>query len=240
MIDTITALDARDDALAVAAAWDSLRARLVPSGSSQGGGARTIPGSRVPLDVSVSDLLGEIEFQARGYARELMDETDDWTPTTSTMPGLLREVAARYGHWTAGEDDHAGLEFCDTWHELRRKVAGVLERPAPPRWMGPCTVPECGGELRLREGREVARCPECGAQVGLLEIRAHLYEALRERLMTRSEIMSALFVLGLETKPKTVDKWVERGKLERVVVDPDLFRLDQARDLAMRAVRVAA
>lgn len=238
-MDNLTALAARDDLLAIVAAWPALQARLEPSGSSTGGGIRPAPGSRPPIDLHVSDLMHEIETEARALGQILLEETDDWQPDTSEMPGLLRSVALRFGHFTHGDDEKTAYDFLDTAHEFRRKVALVLERPEPPRWMGPCIVPECDGELRLHGHRIDTRCPECGNVAGLLEVRKHLYAALKDRLMTRGELVSALFVLGIEVKPKTLDKWVERGRLEKAVEDPDLYRLEDALALAERG-KVAA
>ncbi|WP_353707619.1 hypothetical protein ABRQ22_17310 [Cellulosimicrobium sp. ES-005] len=238
-MDNLVALAARDDLLAIVAAWPALQARLEPSGSSTGGASHPAPGSRPPIDLHVSDLMHEIETEARALGRILLEETDDWQPDTSEMPGLLRSVALRFGHFTHGDDEKTAYDFLDIAHEFRRKVALALERPEPARWMGPCIVPECDGELRLFGHRVDTTCPECGNVAGLLEVRKHLHAALKDRLMTRGELVSALFVLGIEVKPKTLDKWVERGRLEKAVEDPDLYRLEDALRLAERG-KVAA
>lgn len=238
-MDNLTALAARDDLLAIVAAWPALQARLEPNGASNGGGPRPAPGSRPPINVDVSDLIHEITGAAIFYGQVLIEETDDWQPDTSEMPGLLHSVALRFGHFTNNGDDKTGYDFTDTAHELRRKVTLTLERPEPPRWMGPCVVDECDGELKLHGHRIDTRCPVCGNVAGLAEIRAHLYDALSTRLMTRSELISAMFVLGIEVKPKTLDKWVERERLPKAVEDPDLFRLEDALKLAERG-KIAA
>lgn len=238
-MDNVTALNARDDLLAIVAAWPALQARLEPSGASNGGGPRPAPGSRPPINIDVSDLIHEITGAATFYGQILIEETDDWQPDTSEMPGLLHSVALRFGHFTHGDDEKTGYDFTGTAHELRRKVTHTLERPEPPRWMGPCVVDECDGELKLHGQRIDTRCPVCGNVAGLAEIREHLHAALAARLMTRSELISAMFVLGIEVKPKTLDKWVERGRLVKAVEDPDLYRLEDALALAERG-KVAA
>lgn len=238
-MDNLVALAARDDLLAIVAAWPALQARLEPSGSSTGGASHPAPGSRPPIDLHVSDLMHEIETEARALGQILLEETDDWQPDTSEMPGLLRSVALRFGHFTHGDDEKTAYDFLDTAHEFRRKVSLVLERPEPPRWMGPCIVPECDGELRLHGHRIDTRCPECGNVAGLLELHAHLHAALKDRLMNASEITSALHVLGFDVPFETVKTWVKRGKLEPVVVEPTLYRLEDAKELAdLRASRL--
>ena len=137
MIDNLAALRARDDLLAVAASWEALRARLRPSGGN--GTADRVQGTsepRLPIDLPVSDLLHSIETHARFLGKVLLEETHDFTPTTSAMPQLLVEVAHRYGHFTADPDLKIVFDFCDEAHELRRKVSGTLAKHEPARWQG--------------------------------------------------------------------------------------------------------
>lgn len=234
MTDNLTALRARDDLLAVAAAWGALRARLRPSGGTSDG-VHTAPASRPPIDIGVSDLMAEIEQHARFLGQVLLEESHDFEPTTSTMPGLLEDVAKRYGHFAGPDaDERLALDFCDEAHELRRKVSGTLARHESPRWQGPCPEAECVGEIYQRAGTTDAKCRECGRIVGPGEWRAIMHDAFETRLMTRSELVSALVVVKRTVKPNTLDRWVQRGRLAPVVVDPDLFQFARAYELAER------
>lgn len=234
MIDNLVALRARDDLLAVAASWGALRARLRPAGGTSDG-VHTAPGSRPPIDLGVSDLLAEIEQHARFLGQVLLEETTDFEPTTSTMPGLLEDVARRYGHFAGPDaDERLALDFCDEAHELRRKVSGAIARHEPARWQGPCPEDECVGELYQRPGWVDARCRECGRVVGAVEWRAIMHDAFEERLMTRSELISALVVVKRAVKPNTLDRWVSRGRLAPEVTEPDLFKFAHAYALAER------
>src|ERR1700741_1889696 len=121
-VSNLEALRARDDLLAVAASWAALQARLLPAP----GKGEPVSGSaepRSPIDIGVSDLMYRIEQHARFLGKMLLDETVDWQPTTSTMPGLLQEVAMRYGHFVS-DDGKTGLDFCGQAHGLRRKAGG--------------------------------------------------------------------------------------------------------------------
>lgn len=257
MTDNLAALAARDDLLAVAAAWPAIRARLTPTSATSE--IRTPPGSKPPIDLGVSDLMRTVEERTRFYAQVLIEETEDWTPTTSTMPELLQEVAMRYGHFTHRSGDRMALDFLDDAHEMRRMVSGLLAQTERPRWQGPCPEDECAGELYQRAGGSEARCRECGREVGTVEWRAILAVAFETRLMTWGELVSALYVMGHQVPAETVNTWVKRYKVwkrdkaaselegERVrqlprqclvpaFEDPDLYRFKDATDLAERRV----
>lgn len=231
-------LDARNALLWIADQWPRLKAALIPGGGNGLNGMPRHPEEHpAPFDVHVSDLLFEIETEARALAHVLLDETDDWTPTTSAMPGLLREVAQRYGHWTSG-DARTALAFLDWAEEYRGKVWSALERPAGPRYIGECPVSECDGELRLRDGQGAATCPECGTRTTLAEQLVYARGRFGDMLFTQSEILSALMILETPVKQSTLAKWVERGKLEvRVDMggDGDLYGLAEAVDLAEKS-----
>lgn len=235
-LSNLEGLAARDAWLYVAHAWPALQARLVPGDGAPGAG--TGETARLPIDVAVSDLMREIEEHARFYGQVLLEETTDWAPRTSTMPGLLVDVATRYGHFTMAEDRIA-LDFADAAHEAQRKVHGALERPAPPRWVGPCPDEACEGSLRQREDQVDARCRTCGREVGPLEWQALMYDAFEERVMTRSELESALLVTGHQVKIRTIDQWITRRRLVEVGDTRDrlgnrvgLFRFRDAWSLA--------
>jgi hypothetical protein len=232
-VDRLVALAARDDLLWIAAHWADLAARLRPGGGSAltGVSVSTSDDARLPIDVHVSDLMHEIEENvARFYGHILADETD-WTPTTSAMPGLLREVAQRYGHFTT-DDDAMALGFCDDANDYRERVRKTLERPAPPAYVGPCQGDNCDGELYLREGREAGTCRACGRPFTHVEQREFIADQLTARLMTRSEILRALKVIDTPRTPSTFDGWVRRGEL--IEAGDGLYHFDDARQLALR------
>jgi len=233
MIDNLAALAARDDLLAVAASWESLRARLTPSGSKGSETKRPTPASRLPIDVAVSDLMRQVEEKARFYARVLCDDDPEFAPP-SVMPGTLEAVAHRYGHFTHRLGDRMALDFLDDAHEMRRMVAGILAQHAPRRWLGPCLTEECPGELHARDGHLEATCRECGATWGPMEWRAHLEVALEGRLMTLSEVASALVALDHKVPYSTVRRWASSGQMPKIVTDPNLYRIKDALGLANR------
>jgi hypothetical protein len=72
MTDNLEALAARDDLLAVAAAWPAIRARLTPTSATSE--IRTPPGSKPPIDIGVSDLIRTVKERTRFYAQVLLEE----------------------------------------------------------------------------------------------------------------------------------------------------------------------
>lgn len=249
-------LDARDNLVYIAERWPDLRARLRREGGDPLTG-RVSGGSKEPplvIDIHISDLMHEIEEEARSLAHVLCDEltvtvdvpgtingtrvrvprTYPWAPRTSAMPGLLAEVAQHFGHWTTA-DERTALAFCDWAHEYSEKVRRALERPASAEYLGPCLTQGedgtiCQGDVYLRPDRGRARCRECGRVIDLVEHRAWVAERLGERLMRQSGIRAALVILGEEVGEKTLQSWVQRGRLAEV--HDKLYRLSDARDLA--------
>lgn len=244
MIDPNVGLAARNNLLFIADHWADLRARLRPGGGNAltGMPSGTSEG-HCPIDVHVSDLLREIEDETRMLGHVLMDETNDWTPRTSRMPALLGDVAARYGHWTAG-DERTALAFCGWAEQYAGKVRAALERPAPPEYVGPCRsrgVDGCGcsADLYLRHGRDSGTCRECGTPFTRDEQDEYVQGELAARLMTATEIRTALCRLGHTVSTSTVRVWVHRGRLVPSVEDPTLYRLEDAMALVERQ-RVSA
>jgi hypothetical protein len=236
---SITAMDglhARTKLEYVVDHWTDLRARLRPGGGASLSGMPGPAGSRVPIDLAISDLLAKITDDTRSYAYELGDDDPEWTPRTDRMPWLLAEIAGRYGHWTAG-DEHQALDFCDWAEDTYDKVRKTLEQPAPPDYLGPCQATGedgagCGGELYLRPGRGQGRCRECGGEFTRDGQMEYVREQLEQRLMTPSEIVRALKIVGHEIKAATVYKWVQRKRLVPAIPGDDLFRLADAIELA--------
>lgn len=232
-VSTATAFAARSDLLWICDRWPDLKARLHPARDGGGDGVRTTPTSREPIDLHISDLMHEIETEARMLGRELLEEADDWQPTTSSMPGLLRDVAERYGHFTAGSGffgQKRALDFCDWAHDYRNRVTHALERPASPSYIGDCPADGCVGDLYVKPGRTRIWCRECGGETDVEEQRKFVRQKLKERLMTPSELTSALVLIGLPVPHNTVKSWIQRKRLHEVV--DGLYRLVDAMALA--------
>lgn len=121
------ALDARDDMLAIAAAWPDLLARLGREGSSAIDGMPR-PASRtvgLVINERVSETMREVRDWTMFLTRVLVDEAK-WTPPRTDTPHLLTRIAhERIGHFTEHPDAMLRLAFLDDAKEMREKVEKV-------------------------------------------------------------------------------------------------------------------
>lgn len=244
-VDNVTGLNARDDLLYIVHKWPELERALGGGGSSALTGMPPGPSGRpLPIDVHVSDLLREIEDNvARFYGHILLDEADDWTPTTSTMPGLLRDVAMRYGHFTTDPDLAQG--FADDAHDYRHRVTKTLERPPSPTYVGPCPArgeddAGCDGELYVREDQIGGDCRSCGAPWTLIEQHDYLEREMASLRLTYTETWRALKILDKAVSMRTWERWtsagtVDRPKTPKIAPDDDgMYSLAEAIQLTRR------
>ena len=117
-----SALDARDDMLAIADTWPDLLDRLGRDDSSaQDGMPKQV--NRTPglvINEAVSDAMRQITAWAHFLARVLLEETD-WTPPPGAgTPRLLTLIARqRIGHFTAHTDQSIRLAFHDDARAMR-------------------------------------------------------------------------------------------------------------------------
>lgn len=118
-----SALDARDDMLAIVYAWPDLLTRLGRDGSA---GGEKVSGSRSPglvINERVSDTMAAVRDWAAFLARVLLQETDWTPPRVQDTPALLHNIArTRIGHFTEHEDEGMRLAFFDDVDHHRRAV----------------------------------------------------------------------------------------------------------------------
>jgi len=235
-LPTATGLEAAQTWRNLADLWPLLHAYLEPR-KSGADTVRTPPASKPPFSIAASALIADIKDWAGFYALALMDETKDGYVPSADVPSRLREIAMRHGHFTT-VPDRTALDFCDQAHELMRKAVGLIEKPVPPTFAGPCMVMGCDGDLYVKPGRAAATCAECAADVDIGQVREQLRRAMESRIMRRTEIAPALRMLGWEGASKTIHTWIGRTRLVPVIREPEMFRFTDAMDLAK--IEVAA
>lgn len=240
MIDTLTALEARDNLLYVADHWNHLRNRLHRSTSTQYGMKVSGGDAPAPINLHVSDLMHDITTQTVLWGKILMDESG-WIPNRGEMPGLLHDVARQYGHFVT-DDPKTGTDFCDLAHEYRRKTENILNQPEPAKYIGPCTAPGCQGELYMRD-KTGGQCPTCGEPWTIEQQRMWLKAEMDNLLLTYTETYHALQIIGLGISWRTWERWTSNGtpdrpKTPKIAKDnDDLYSFKQAVELASRSAQ---
>lgn len=170
-----------------------------------------------------------------GLMRDLLER--DWTPEADTEVKRWVQAGQRWEHelWT----DREVLDWYDTTSDLRRRAERVLGPDAHGRWLGPCPVPECVGEVRMGDDQAAAVCPECGGFVTREQQHAYVLEIMGERLMTLSEIATALVTVGADTPYESVRTWARRGRLTEHEEGSGVYRfLDAFAIAAKRTTRI--
>ena len=108
--------------------WPELHAALAGRSSGDNAGVHTVPGSRMPINAHVSDVIAEIDAWVTFLARVLIDETN-WLPASDRTRDILDDIATnRVGHFTEAEDE--GLRECVADDAARlAKLARNTARP---------------------------------------------------------------------------------------------------------------
>lgn len=159
---------------------------------------------RLPGQLDGPDLSGDIARALDGLVRELLDV--GWEATAPTE--ARRWYQATLVLERVCETDHDALAWWDTATALRRRAERALGPDAHGRWLGPCPVPDCSGEVRMGDDQGAAVCPECGGFVTRDQQHGYLADTMAERLMTVSELATALTtVTGRLVTYETVRTW---------------------------------
>lgn len=149
MTDQHSALNTRDDLLAIADHWHELQAKLTPT-STGNSEVHTPAGPRVPIDAHVSDVITEITVWTNFLARTLTDETDWTAPTTVTVPALLRSIArTRLGHFTEHPDTELRHAFHNDAAHHRRKLERTIRPPGTRTIRLGITCITCDGQYAM-------------------------------------------------------------------------------------------
>lgn len=176
----------------------------------------------LPGMLDTADLSGEIAEKLNGLIRELLDR--DWTPTAESEADRWMQAAKRWDQevW----DDREALDWYDSTTELRKRAERLLGPDAHGKWLGPCPVPSCPGDVRMGDDQHAAVCPECGGFVTREEQREYILEEFDGRLMTSSELATALTTVGAEVPYSTLRRWIATGVVPEA--EEGLYRFHDA------------
>lgn len=224
----MSTLDARDNLNHIAHHWADLQHQL--------GGLKSTPTDKItvqssgdpqpPINLHILDLLHEVEQWAAWGVVQLEQHAGIPQPAAAGTPVSLRHLAQHHECWE-GVDD-----FEHTAQRFRRKTDKALRNTNRNRYLGPCTTPDCAGEIYATDNTTSGTCPRCGTPWTPNGQFAWLKDQAETVLLTRPEIVTALKRLGHETKADTVKKWAQRGRLPEA--EDGLYRLEDAITLATR------
>lgn len=162
----------------------------------------------LPGMLDVADLSGDIARKLNDLVEILVKERD-WTPTAEAEADRWMQAAKRWDQelW----DEREALDWYGSTTDLRKRAERLLGPDAHGRWLGPCPVPSCPGEVRMGDDQHAAVCPECQGFVTREQQREYILEEFDGRLMTRSELATALTTVGAEVPYSTLCRWVATG-----------------------------
>ena len=209
-LGSLAAVSARADLCWLARHQRDVAAREAGTGRAQTGmPAHRSTEPRLPGQLDGPDLSGEIARQLDMLVRELLDvgievtgktEADRWLQAALVVDKVI-------------DTDQDAMAWWDSASGLRARAERVLGPAAAGRFLGRCSVPSCDGEIRMGDDQNAAVCEDCGLFVTREQQTAYVVEELDRRLMTASQIQTALVQLRAEVPYDTVKSWARRGKI---------------------------
>jgi len=224
----MSTLDARDNLNHIAHHWPDLQHAL--------GGLKSTPTDKItvqssadpqaPINLHIVDLIDEIRTWAWWAVGQLEVHAGISHDLGFSDTAALRHLAQHHECWDGVDDfEHATQRF-------RRKTDKALRNTNTQRHLGPCTTPDCDGEIYATDTTTTGTCPRCGTPWTPNGQYAWLKNQAETVLLTRPEIVKALKRLGRDIPYRTVQTWINRGKLK--AQEEDLYRLEDALTLASR------
>jgi hypothetical protein len=197
-------------------------ARDIAMGLSRRGGAGGSgkPGSRMPLDLSVTAKLDAVQGELTTWARHVAEERSGWYVLPRDGDPIIQaahHLAANL-EWMRHRQE---ADECFTAIAASARILrGIVRGPAEQKYLGPCgaeiewapgtmiVTETCDGDVYGYRGADTGTCRTCGARVDQAERAAWLDDEVRQHAYTRSDIADAYAV-----KENTITVWWMRGKL---------------------------
>ena len=173
-----------------------------------------------------SDELQKIHNTLTHWIQGVCETRGVDTPTLHTAHGMARWLA-KHAQAVAGQED--AERCCDDIAVIIKRAERIINRPIPPRYLGPCRgeAPEpvirkrwevedyetrCNRALTASANAESVTCPQCESTYVIEEvIRLNLIES-GDKLMTVRELVDWVLPQLDEAIPqKTLEAWIRRG-----------------------------
>ena len=188
-----------------------------------------------------SSLHSDIANMLTTWIRDLCETRGiDWTGT-----GRVGELCAwLHLHIDALAGHEAADEFCDELDEHLGHIRRLINRPEPPRFIGPCPAVKadgarCGTALQAPRRATTATCPGCSTTYDDLDrLGLELLAGVDDWWLCRQDLIMALHALGHPVTETRLRQWRHRRRIrERVLPDgtPE-YHFGDARRMVERAI----
>ena len=166
------------------------------------GRASTTPGT--PINLEASERVTELNGLLVSWSRMLHEATGEpGDAGADYLRANLREIVRH---------DWAG-DMLDELQRAHRRVIQAIDTAPDWRAYGPCHIDDCNGLIRGKVGDVLARCRVCHEPYDATELmRTAVSNAWDERA-SLTAVVRALQSAGVNLKYRTVQSWVNRGKL---------------------------
>lgn len=182
------------------------------------------------VNARASDELDRIRNTLSTWIRDIAESRETTVPTLNTTSAMALWLA-KHASAIAGQESAA--ECCDDIARASKAIERIVNRPLPPKFIGPCPgeapeevlikrrdegdlVTRCNHELTAPQDAKSVTCPRCEAAHDIEEVLAKNYEESNDALVTVRELVD--WVLPRMKKPvpqRTLENWIERGWVEQ-------------------------
>lgn len=188
------------------------------------------------IHTGAAELLDTIANFLSTWIRDLC-ETNRIEPPTLRYPKNAVWLAERLnllaGHLAADE-------FADELSERLRAIRRIINRPTPPRFIGPCPGSldtghdrdchrrhphRCDTALSAHRGAIEVTCPSCRAVHNIERLEDQQIKEIEHQRFTRAELHKVLEWLGEPIPRQTMHDWLKPRKLTRPPrIEPPMLR----------------
>ena len=178
------------------------------------------------VNARASTEYDRIQSVLVSWIREVCENRGVELPRLNTASAMALWLA-KHAHEVAGQED--ADRCCDEIADATKAIERIVNRPMPPRFIGPCPgeAPErvlaerremgdhttrCNHELTAPHNAKSVTCPQCSAVHGdVEEVIAQNFEESSDALVTVRELVD--WVLPRLNKPvpqRTLEDWINR------------------------------
>lgn len=173
-----------------------------------------------------SDELQKIHNTLTRWIQDVCETRGENTPTLHSAHGMAKWLA-QHAHAVAGQQD--AEQCCDDIAVIVKRAERIVNRPVPPRYLGPCTTDPAPEELLTkrdsgitrcnfaltskRDAREV-KCPQCHITHNIDELLERQIEDTNDKSFSLSELTRTILpAVGLSIPLRTMQHWATTGRM---------------------------